>query len=270
MNNIGKIAETTTIPSEITWNTNSDSLCNYMKEIEFLKSKLKDKAVIPRYVSEDLEYLEIPGLSRIAFPMICFCDIPFSKIRIHIKKYGSYGIAFDKSRILKKYGIQPIHYISNKSPIKYDFKEAYLCSMEIDEQNHKIAPLKDYLLSTVAFMKPVFGLEQCEDGRRDYIFQNENEWRYVPAEKDIPTEMDYVMLNEYVSDNTIKYYSGELEKQKKVWMNFEWEDIKYIIVPNEKDAMEMISYIKELEINEEEKDVLVSKIEVTDRFLEDV
>ena len=53
-------------------------------------------------------------------------------------------------------------------------------------------------------------------------------------------------------------------------MNFEWEDIKYIIVPNEKDAMEMISYIKELEINEEEKDVLVSKIEVTDRFLEDV
>ena len=64
------IIEDPKIPPRM-WNTNSDSLCNYMGSIEYLKSKLEKMALIPRYVAEPIRYLGVSGLWRIAFPMIC-------------------------------------------------------------------------------------------------------------------------------------------------------------------------------------------------------
>lgn len=68
------------IPDKLKWNNSANILCNYMKELEFLEKILKNKAIIPRYVIEPLDYLKIEELHRIAFPMTCFCDIPLSKV----------------------------------------------------------------------------------------------------------------------------------------------------------------------------------------------
>ena len=80
-----------------------------MKEPAFLDKILINRAIIPRYVMEPLEYLDIKELSLICFPMTCFCDIPFSKVSTHMSRYGEYGIGLDKEAVLKNYGIQPIH-----------------------------------------------------------------------------------------------------------------------------------------------------------------
>src|SRR4051812_5389252 len=37
----------------------------------------------------------------------CFCDIPFETLGIHLKKYGMFGVSFDRS-LLIKYGARPV------------------------------------------------------------------------------------------------------------------------------------------------------------------
>ncbi len=51
------------IPDKLKWNNSANILCNYMKELEFLEKILKNKAIIPRYVIEPLDYPEFPGKS---------------------------------------------------------------------------------------------------------------------------------------------------------------------------------------------------------------
>ncbi len=250
------------------WNINSNSLCNYMKDIVYLKDKLEKRALIPRYVSEEIGYLGIRELWRVAFPMICFCDIPFSKINVHIDKYGGYGIAFDKIKILEKYGLQPIHYISDNSPLKRDYKEAFQFSLNSDLDGDNL--LKDYLLSSLLFMKPVYR-ESLEDGVKNrYIFQNECEWRYVPDLDLIPNDMELLLINDDATKKSCNLYSGVLVKHQESWLRFDWDDVKYIIVPNESDSIAVIELINSFDINEMCKSLLISKIVVWKSFLEDV
>jgi len=110
---------------QLHWNNSSNVLCNYMKEPTFLDKILTNRAIIPRYVMEPLEYLDIKELSLICFLMTCFCDIPFSKVSTYMSRYGEYGIGLDKEAVLKNYGIQPIHYINDKSPLANDFREVF-------------------------------------------------------------------------------------------------------------------------------------------------
>jgi len=43
--------------------------------------------------------------------MLCFCDIPPRQLKIHIQKYGSFGIAFSKQFLLRQ-GATPVHYVT--------------------------------------------------------------------------------------------------------------------------------------------------------------
>ena len=119
-------------------------------------------------------------------------------------------------------------------------------------------------------MKPVSELRIENEKHVRYIFQNECEWRYVPSQSMLPEDMDFILCNEEVTEKSKGYYSKVLEKNRKCWMKFDWDDINYIIVPNENDSFEMIEYIRKMKIKKMEKDVLLSKIEVADRLLEDV
>ena len=49
--------------------------------------------------------------------MVCFCDIPLEDLEIHVKKYSSFGISFDKNHIIKKCGA-PVYYMPIKSKVR--------------------------------------------------------------------------------------------------------------------------------------------------------
>lgn len=52
------------------------------------------------------------------FPQIvCFCDIPVEDLALHIKKYSSFGISFNKDFIVQHNGV-PVHYIPTQSHVK--------------------------------------------------------------------------------------------------------------------------------------------------------
>jgi hypothetical protein len=45
---------------------------------------------------------------------VCVCDIPVTKLGIHIKKYGPFGVAFGK-RFLLRFGATPVHYVARNA-----------------------------------------------------------------------------------------------------------------------------------------------------------
>ena len=57
-----------------------NTLFTFMTELRYLLSILENRMISPRYNDETINYLRIPKIKKIAFPMKCFCDIPLSKI----------------------------------------------------------------------------------------------------------------------------------------------------------------------------------------------
>jgi len=45
---------------------------------------------------------------------VCFCDIPIATLKIHMKKYSPFGVAFDK-RLMLRSGATPVHYVAGNA-----------------------------------------------------------------------------------------------------------------------------------------------------------
>jgi len=253
------------LKKRIHWSNSSNVLCNYMREQNYLNQILQNQAIIPRYVMEPLDYLDLKKFQKICFPMTCFCDIPFSRVSTHMSHYGEYGIGLDKQAMLEKYRIQPIHYINVGSPLADDFKEAFLASTSehFDGEARKLA---SYLVSTLMYMKPISGLLDNDEGGKDvYIYQDECEWRFIPSDN-FPTGLHLILKQPETTEKVKDKYSDVLKKHPECWIKFEWNEVRYIIVPDDAAVKKTISTIRKLKVDNVEQDLLISKIEISRRF----
>jgi len=81
--------------------------------IHLTKSKKQLEEILniglrPHYCTETLS---IDGdIYELCVPMVSFCDIPLSKIKDHIGKYGEYGIGLTKEWAIKN-KLNPVVYI---------------------------------------------------------------------------------------------------------------------------------------------------------------
>lgn len=258
------------LSSKLHWINSSNVLCNYMKKQEYLELILKNKAIIPRYVIEPIKYLGVKEPSHICFPMTCFCDIPFSRVSTHMTHYGPYGIALDKEAVIHKYKVQPIQYINPDSPLAHDFKQVFT---QYYNDDNKLPPetrsLLDFVLSTLLYMKPITGFQRdLEGNEHQYIFQDECEWRYIPLE--FPKDLHFILRQSETTEKGKNIYSEALANHPETWMKLEWEDVRYIIVPDEAASRKTIDIIRELPLDDSEKCMLISKLEVSKRFSEDM
>jgi len=257
------------------WQQSANALFNFMREIEYLKTALKNMAIIPRYYSEYVEYLKIINLKKISYPMTCFCDIPINKLSGHMNYYGGYGIGLDKENWGLKKGLQPIKYVNEDSPLLKDFVDVF---KKVYLQEVKVPPncefLMDYLITDLVYTKPIKGVMEKEKEETTRLFQDECEWRYVPK---LPEDLDIpLILPQSVTNTTKGYnlnsYSDVLKIHKECWLTFNLENIKYIVVPNDIANKEMISFIlRDMKnIEDDEKYLLISKIFVMEQLQEDI
>lgn len=252
------------------WKNSSNSLCKYMDKMDWLKRIIDYKAIIPRYVTEDIAYIGVKNLRKIAFPMICFCDIPFAKVPKHMVKYGNYGIGFDKNVAIKKFALQPIIYVSEKSPMLEEFKSVFSAAYEnASVQDTKMENLHNYLLTILSYMKPVSDLVVNKDNNRTrYIFQDECEWRFLPEQ--IPEDIFRIVPEYNITKKTIEIFNEAMRRHSETWLKFEWDDVRYLVVPDESARDELIEYILRLNIENKDRHRLISKIEIGRRFTEDL
>lgn len=151
---VNKVSRKEHIPSTI----QADSLFTFTSKLEYLITMIKNKRVCARYCEEDLNYLNIPNLKKIAFPMKCFCDINMHRLESHLNFYGYYGLAFEKAWGMQK-GIQPIQYVNPDSNLIEDFVESFSTAMNLDIQEEKspYAKMQNFLLHELLYYKPYAG-----------------------------------------------------------------------------------------------------------------
>lgn len=244
----------------------------------------------------------------------CFCDIPLHKLmdtfklelvgdveppltgdektdlarrNTHPDCYGQYAVAFSK-RWGEAQQLQPIQYINSTSEFAKDFCALFgaLCDMEdLSEE------LANDALNRIAFMKPLRGIMDRDFERKNRenavvkIFKNfhdEKEWRYVPSSE----VLSQVQLEQVIANPTILKISEfqrntnaslATDTYRALWLNFRYDDIRYMIVPNSTDRISLIDFI--LSLPEEQFDdtkrarqsklVLISKILVLDEIRKD-
>lgn len=283
----------------------ANTLFHFMKERQFLTDILNRKALVPRYCNENIPYLdiEIAGkkIDKISILQKCFCGMHFHKLseknkikvvdddeitdeeKEHIQNssshtdfYGGYAVAFSK-RWGEEKGLQPIVYVNSESDYTKTLKDYLKESLRAEKLNDVSY---NYILSTLGHIKPIRGeMERITDSGKIVKviknFHDEKEWRYVPRQEELIRNN---LQNIIVSENVLKKRSTinrELQniEYQNIWLRFEYEDIKYIIVPNRTERIELIKFINLLPDNnfrdddgEIDKDILISRILVLEEI----
>lgn len=215
-----------------------------------------------------------------------------SQNNTHPDFYGKYAIAFSK-----KWGeandLQPIHYLNEMSNYTKDFMDYFnfvLGEDDIDERH------VGNVLNGVSFIKPLRGIMNrqfvTENGEDVTIrfwknFHDEMEWRYVPSNVILQKfGIDAVIANPKVlklenelEGRAIDVFNESLKNDsyQSLWIKYNYDDIRYIIVPSIQDRVDLIKTIIKLsdekfsnqEQPELEKLVLISKILVLDEIRKD-
>ncbi|WP_418425340.1 abortive infection system antitoxin AbiGi family protein [Alistipes sp.] len=112
--------------------------------------------------------------AKIAFPMVCFCDIPLSQIGNHASTYGKYAIGLKKEWAIKN-GITPILYTHSTSLLCDNLRENLN-----DVRGKKSDNLFFNLIYTAGFIKPYSSSLSIKKKKIQVINYNEREWRYIP------------------------------------------------------------------------------------------
>jgi hypothetical protein len=250
----------------------ANGLFNFMKEFSYLKKILLNKAIIPRYNEENIKYISIEGFDRIAFPMVCFCDIHLNRLVHHINFYGQYGIGLTKKWGILQ-GIQPIQYINDLSDLNNDFSEVFSLALHNLSQNiseEQLEKYNNFLLTNLLFMKPITGEMVRNNETKERNFHDEKEWRYVPNFNNAKTELPQIVPQEQLNRKAYDIYSVGLAKHKELWLKFKYADIKYLIVSTDDDRKELIDFIKnDLEADNIDRDILLTRILVYNEIKED-
>ena len=254
--------------------TSANILCKYMDKPEYLHEILKASAIKPRYVEEIIDYLNITGVPAITIPMICFCDIPFSKVSKHTENYGQFGIALYKVKCFNK-NVQPVTYINPNSNYFSDFRDTINTLMDLlinkgEKLEDKWSFLSDFMLTQLVYSKPIVGDMNTRSGKKKLLFKDECEWRYIPK---LPKDMDLVLKPVDASPEGREIYNKALASKKcrKTWFRFTPDEICYLIVPNESEASNLIDFINsgKLRMSRKDKNKLISKIEITSKIVQD-
>lgn len=209
----------------------SDTLFHFTKSLEHLKSILAN-GFYPRYCLEDTSMLDV---DYVAYPMICFCDIPISRLSDHTSFYGDYGIG-----ITKEWGarnlLHPVSYVTAGGPIvelanflaTVDIKAKTKAQREVDDE------LVLHFNRLIPLLKPLTGKMLIGGKAVEKDFYQENEWRFLPE--------DFRMA--FGEANFAKQRAElNLEVQKFV-QKFMPSDIRYIFVKSDSELPIIFDFIQ--------------------------
>lgn len=203
-----------------------------------------------------LEKFYLAGDVKCAIPMVCFCDIPLSKIKKHAEKYGNYALGLNKNWANKK-GLNPILYMQSSSALENSLSNLFSDILSLDDEKK----LFEKILHLSYYMKPY---SDPDDSNRVGKFYDEKEWRYTLPEKLISNKNGNIEL---FLEETKYNHSDVLKKANdsiiSYGLKFTPRDINYIIVNNEREIPELIDVIKTnnfASISKEEIDILTTRI----------
>ena len=299
------------INEQLKYIQSANSVFHFMKQSKFLRDTLGQKGLAPRYCEEDISYLDvqIKGnlIKKILVLQKCFCDVPLHKIadnfqisldkeeiqslnddekkeiinnNTHPDYYGKYAIAFSKMWCIDQ-NLQPVHYVNSEAEFAKDLKK--VLEFAISQEDLEDVFFDD-VINRLCYLKPLCGemVRTLKSGKVVHIsknFHDEKEWRYVPKLEDLEKVKKERVIAKPSIVKKKEIVNNELEKDnyKNIWLRFEYDDVKYIVVPNDAERISLIKFINDIPDENFKRDVdvgiqrsvLISKILVLDEIKED-
>lgn len=262
---------------ETFYKQSANTLFHFMPRFQYLTEAIKMMSLFSRFVEEEVSYLNLEiskqSIKKVAFPMLCFCDINLHNIHHHVEGktgYGKYGFGLNKEWC-EQSGVQPIRYVNESSKETEGFSKIFNSGLEsLQVEEYSQMEFFDYILDLLKHTKPLKG---SMEKNKEYItknFHDEKEWRFVP-------NLENLIENDFYNDATMPEYMNfsvrnELSDSLKIipesLFKLEIDVINYIFVENEKDRSELLDLI-DCEFEGKDKLEMASKILVYNQIKKD-
>lgn len=216
----------------------SNSIVHFTNSKKALRGILENNFKI-YYCNEEICFKKLKTF-KIAVPMVSFCDITLSQVKMHMDKYGNYGIGLTKEWAERK----------KLNPVLYLAKNSFLANSYIDlVEEHFKDPKKQLsipklcndskkLIDSIRYMKNYENtLIRGNKIYKNYRFYDEREWRYV---LDFNQHPDF-----FYPWNTENFDKDKANRSIESYkLTFEPNDIKYIIIKDDSEINEFIHILK--------------------------
>lgn len=215
----------------------SETLFHFTKNLDVLYGILRG-GFWPRYCPEDIQWLNTEPEDEpfVWFPMVCFCDIPLTRIEEHVLFYGQYGLGLTREWALKN-GLCPIHYIPGQNVFTETFKK--LGEHATEEKNAGRLEVLTNLCRLAMYMKPLSGIMPLNGQPMVKEFYQESEWRHIATDENIP----FFLSDVHMKDENALNAANDATKQHCM-LRFSPSDVKYIFVRTDADIPPLMNFIQ--------------------------
>lgn len=208
------------------------SLFHFTNSLQTLCSILEE-GFWPRYCNEYIGWVT-DDPEFIGIPVVCFCDIPLSRLTEHTAFYGNFGIGMTQKWGIDN-GLNPVFYISKDSTLFPPLKGLF------ENPHPKVDDSKFWVMQTLGYTKPLIGKMKRGEDKIDKSFYDECEWRYVPVIYE-GTKYAFLVGPENSDDPKIIEEANE-ERRKDSMLKFEPKDVRYLLVDKASDIPELVDFI---------------------------
>ncbi|MBD2699838.1 hypothetical protein IC229_04270 [Spirosoma sp. BT702] len=184
---------------------------------------------------------------KFAIPMISFCDLKLTELKNHMEKYGSYGIGLTKEWANRN-GLNPVMYISRHCDLTDDFITGlngiynHLDKLNNTDKFEGLSRSYTNILSVYQYLKnyegPLVRGEKLIN--KNYRFADEREWRYVPNLRDTGGQ-PFIPISKIDTHEKKMYYNQKIDHLS---LNFQPDDIKYLIIEQDEEISDLIRHLK--------------------------
>ncbi|KPM49265.1 abortive infection system antitoxin AbiGi family protein [Jiulongibacter sediminis] len=246
----------------------SNSLYHFTNTIKNLEGIIEN-GFMPRYSLEDIKikhiHLEIP------FPMVCFCDIPLSKISKHLDVYGYYGVGLSMNWAVKN-RLNPIFYLDSNSQSAQTIMDVMmrLNSLGNDLKLEFTTGRNDVFFEIkqlLRYIKP-FRDDFKRKGKilKNYKFYDEREWRYVLSYEDNFNRLQ-LDFKKYTNKKILETENKIISAKSLI---FDAGDVNYLIVKHDNQIPSLIKSITKMDrFTDNEKSTLMTRVISAERIKTD-
>jgi hypothetical protein len=239
----------------------------------------------PHYCKENIRLASNANDQEFFLPMVSFCDIPLSQIHNHVAEYGPYAIGLTKEWAREK-GIAPVAYIypgslfagciekiCNYSNTIDNILENDLLQLH-DSENTKVAlqELRTNLNYLRLNIKHYDGMQPSKNGAVcKFKYYDEREWRFIPSISLFTSReiWGYVPADDPMLAENLRIGNERLAEFCR--LKFTPQDIRYIIVQNESEILEIAKDIMKIKEGypDDERLLLLTRIISVERICND-
>src|SRR6266853_679908 len=218
---------------------------HYTKRFEVLSRYILKDGFWPQYSLEDFSWVQDGQPLYLAFPCVCFTELPLAESQMHRSDYGDYAIGFKREWAVVK-GLRPLRYVSETEKaagiLDTQHRRALSRCDSLDTSGGlihfpptKLDP-KDFkgVWYILPYLKENLGftIQRMPKQRRDrsHILQakelkDEHEWRYIPKKhrQKLFSVVDYDMS----TMNELNKLSGATNDSH---LRFDHDEVAVIIV----------------------------------------